>query len=957
MPPIKTLPAGKYQTIVALGASAGGLEAMERLLRLMPADSGLCFLVVQHLDPARPSLLSEILGRATSMPVMQAVHGTTVQANMVYVIPPNHDLTLTGRRLVVRPWKAPRGHHLPIDTCFTSLAEQLKGHAIGVVLSGTGADGTLGCRAILDHGGRTLVQLPSEAAYDAMPRHVVEAGNASQVLALEQMPAALMGGVPDPGASDALLQILLHLRQATGHDFTQYKKSTIARRIERRMQVQQIDDQAQYLTLLHGSATESQVLFNELLINVTQFFRDPQAFEVMKAHILEPMLASTPRDGVFRVWVAGCASGEEAYSVAMVLHELLQAHSLALTVQFFATDLDADAIHLARAGLYPEAIAADVGDERLKRYFSKEEGGYRVRKEIREMIVFAVQNVIKDPPFTRLDLLCCRNLMIYLGPTLQNRLIPTFHYALKAGGVLFLSPSESIGGHAALFSPLHRKWKFYRAIKGTVAKSIPLDSSLSWVPERTSKLPGHTAKMTKDTNLAELTRRALLQEFGPASVVTDLAGTIQYIHGDTGRYLRPAPGQASLNVVDMAREGLQLELRNAVHRAAGSTETIVTPPLSVVSDDAVRLVRLSVRRMADTPAGERLLLVTFQEQAPPGHAPVAQTSKRSAAPTRERVTQLERDLAYTRENLQASIDELQDANEELSSANEEMQSTNEELQSSNEELETSREELQSVNEELVTVNAELQAKIEQLGDMQNDMKNLLDSINIGTIFLDTHLTIRRFTRDAVKIYRLIPKDIGRPLADITSYLDALDLLVPAQEVLDTLIPREIELRTTSGNWFLARLLPYRTLDNVIDGVVMTFHDINTRVANEQAVQAARELAEAIVDTVLEPLLVLDHELRVVSASRSYHRTFNTSAAQTNGHKFYELGDGQWDIVALRDKLGTILERNTSFEGFEMLQDLPGLGPRTITLNARRVNGQGARPHLILLAMQHQPSRT
>ncbi|WAH57773.1 PAS domain-containing protein [Pseudomonas silvicola] len=463
--------------------------------------------------------------------------------------------------------------------------------------------------------------------------------------------------------------------------------------------------------------------------------------------------------------------------------------------------------------------------------------------------------------------------------------------------------------------------------------------------------------MTKDTNLAELTRRALLQEFGPASVVTDLAGTIQYIHGDTGRYLRPAPGQASLNVVDMAREGLQLELRNAVHRAAGSTETIVTPPLSVVSDDAVRQVRLSVRRMADTPAGERLLLVTFQEQAHPNAAPLANPGKRSATPTSERISQLERDLAYTRENLQASIDELQDANEELSSANEEMQSTNEELQSSNEELETSREELQSVNEELVTVNAELQAKIEQLGDMQNDMKNLLDSINIGTIFLDTHLTIRRFTRDAVKIYRLIPKDVGRPLADITSYLDSLDLLVPAQEVLDTLIPREIELRTTSGNWFLARLLPYRTLDNVIDGVVMTFHDINTRMANDQAVQAARELAEAIVDTVLEPLLVLDQDLCVVSASRSYHRAFHTSAARTNGHKLYELGDGQWDIVALREQLRTILTRDTSFDGFKVQQDLPGLGPTTITLNARRVAGQGARPHLILLAMQYQPSRT
>ncbi|MGC1330010.1 chemotaxis protein CheB [Pseudomonas sp.] len=943
--------------IVGLGASAGGLEPLERFLRSMPADSGASFVVVQHLDPAHPSLLSEILGRATSMPVIEASNGARMAADRVYVIPPNHDLRLSGHTLVLSPRQHSASQHLPIDACFISLAEQHGRYAVGIVLSGTGSDGTRGCRAILDHGGRTLVQFPEEAAYSGMPDSVIKAGNATQVLTVQHMPEALLGTEP-ASASYTLQQILLHLREATGHDFTQYKTSTIARRIERRMQVQQIASEAQYVSLLQGSPAESLLLFNELLINVTQFFRDPEAFEVMEEQILQPLLAAKARDDVLRVWVAGCASGEEAYSVAIVLHELLQAHALALTVQFFATDLDADAIGTARAGLYPLSIANDMTGQRLQRYFIAEEGGYRVRKEIREMIVFAVQNVIKDPPFTRLDLLCCRNLMIYLGQALQNRLVPTFHYALKPGGVLFLSPSESIGGHATLFSPIHRKWKFYRAIKSPMPQSIPLDSSLSWVPERISKLPDHPAKMTRETNIAELTRRALLQDFGPASVVTDLTGNILYIHGDTGNYLRPAPGQASLNVIDMARDGLQLELRNAVHRAAVSTEAMQAGPLSVAGADATRQVNLSVRRMADSAQGERLLLITFQDLLAPVAAAPAKAGKRgTATPTSEHVTRLERDLAYTRENLQATIDELQDANEELSSANEEMQSTNEELQSSNEELETSREELQSVNEELVTVNAELQAKIEQLGDMQNDMKNLLDSINIGTIFLDTHLTIRRFTRDAANIYRLIPKDVGRPLADITSYLDSQDLLAVAQEVLETLIPREIELRTTADNWFLARLLPYRTLDNVIDGVVMTFHDINTRIANDQAVQAARELAEAIVDTVIEPLLVLDHQLCVVSASRSYYRDFRTSAGQTTGRPLYELGDGQWDIEALREQLGSILGNNSSFDGFVVEQNLPGTGPQTITLNARRVTGNGARPHLILLAMQHHPSTT
>lgn len=941
--------------IIALGASAGGLEPLQQFLQVMPADSGARFVVIQHLDPDHPSLLAEILGRATTMKVVEARDGVRLEADTVYVLPSNHDLHFNGETLVLTPRQQTAGQHLPIDTCFLSLAQQHGARAVAIVLSGTGSDGCLGCRAILDHGGQTLVQLPDEADYAGMPNSIIQAGNASQVLSVQHMPGAL--GSKPSSTSDGFQDILLHLRHTTGHDLTQYKSSTITRRIERRMQVQQIASKADYLQLLYSSSSESQLLFNELLINVTQFFRDPQAFDVMQEQVLAPLLAAKPRNGTLRIWVAGCASGEEAYSVAMVVHELLQTHGLALTVQFFATDLDADAITTARAGLYPLSIAADMNADRLQRYFTREENGYRVRKEIREMIVFAVQNVIKDPPFTRLDLLCCRNLMIYLGQALQNRLIPSFHYALTAGGVLFLSPSESIGAHATLFTPLHRKWKFYRVVKSPAPTSMPLGSSLSWVPERISKLPDPPAKMTRETNIAELTRRALLQDFGPASVVTDLAGNILYIHGDTGNYLRPAPGQASLNVIDMAREGLQLELRHAVHRAGISTEAALYGPMTVTGSDIRRQVTLSVRRMADTAQGERLLLITFQEPPTTAAAPDKPATISTAAPTSEHITRLERDLAYTRENLQATIDELQDANEELSAGNEEMQSTNEELQSSNEELETSREELQSVNEELVTVNAELQAKIEQLGDMQNDMKNLLDSINIGTIFLDTRLTIRRFTRDAVKIYRMIAKDVGRPLADITSYLDSLDLLVAAQEVLDTLIPREIELRTTSGDWFLARLLPYRTLDNVIDGVVMTFHDINTRMANEHAVQAARELAEAIVDTVIEPLLLLDQDLCVVTASRSYYRTFHTSAQQTTGRRLYELGDGQWDMVALREQLGTILQENTSFDGYVVERELPGIGLQTITLNARRVTGNGARPHLILLAMQHQPSRT
>lgn len=947
--------------IVGLGASAGGLEPLAAFLRSMPVDSGFAFVVIQHLNPDHPSLLTEILARATTMPVQEADHRMLVCTDQVYVIPPNHGITLHQTRLLLTPLEPAHAKRLPVDEFFTSLAEQQGQRAVGIILSGTGSDGTRGCRSILDYGGLTLVQAPGEAVYSGMPTSVIEAGCASQVLAVQGMVQVLQERgqrtpvyVANAAMDDkrGVTQILLHLRKITGHDFTQYKRSTLWRRIERRMQAQKISDEATYTEFLDDHPDETCLLFHELLINVTRFFRDPEAFLVMKDSILPRLLANKPRNCVLRIWVAGCSSGEEAYSVAILLHELMEQHQLQLTLQFFATDLDDDAIRTARGGFYPRSIAQDVSEARLRRYFNQQQAGYRVKKEIREMIVFAVQNVIKDPPFTRLDLLCCRNLMIYLGPQLQTRLIPIFHYALKPEGVLFLSPSESIGSHGALFTPLHRRWKFYQANKTPSPKIMTLNSNLSWVPDRISKSPDHTEKMTKELNVVELTQRMLLQNFAPASVVTDLLGNIVYIHGDTGNYLRPAPGLATLNVIDMAREGLQLDLRSAVRRAVDIGESTLHREVSITGNGLTRNIRLSVRRLSESPQGGRLLLISFVEPSVDiVVASVEQDPASSATHTRERIKVLESDLAYTRENLQATINELQNGNEELSSANEELQSTNEELQSSNEELETSREELQSINEELVTVNAELQDKIEQLSDMQNDMKNLLDSTNIGTIFLSGELNIRRFTRDAVKIYSLIPADVGRPLADIMCCLDSTELLVSAQQVIETLIPYEVEVCTTSGNWFLARLLPYRTLDNVIDGVVLTFHDINARVANEQAIQTARELAEAIIDTVIEPLLVLDDQLRVVSASRSYFQNFPTTIAATIGRTLYELGHGQWNILALRDHLGTILEGDTSFEGFVVEQDASGEGVRTITLNARRVTGSGARPHLILLAMQ------
>ena len=947
--------------IVGLGASAGGLEAFEQFFSQMPPKSGLAFVLVSHLDPGHVSILTEILQRSTAMPVLEAEDQMLVVPDTVYVIPPNRDMAIFRGALQLSVPEEPRGQRMPIDAFLRSLAEDQGERAVGIVLSGTGTDGSLGLRAVLGAGGVTLVQEPGTAKYDGMPSSAIKAGYATHVLPVEKMPAALVAGVrkhvvhPDahlpstqvpPGGMNRLLSLL---RTATGHDFSLYKKSTIGRRIERRMAQHELTDVEVYSRYLKEHPAEAQALVKELLINVTSFFRDPEAFVVLKQEILPQLFADKPVDYVFRVWVAGCASGEEAYSIAMLLREFMDETEREFKVQIYATDLDDDAIAVARAGLYPPNVAADLSPERLRRFFVKEDAGYRIKKAVREMVVFAIQNVIKDPPFTKLDLASCRNLMIYLEPELQDRLIPAFHYALKPGGVLFLSPSESIGRHPELFSPLSRKWKIYRAVHSATAARALMAGDFSWATTAGARGTKEATARVKESNLAELTRRMLLQTYAPASVVVDAKGNILYVHGETGKYLRPAPGQASLNVVDMAREGLQQELRPALSAAASHGAPTLGRRASVKTNGELQTVSFSVRPLPDAETNPGLLLLSFQDL--PQEAASSRRGRRAGSAEVERIAELERDLAATRENLQANIEEHQASSEELKSTNEELQSTNEELQSTNEEMETSKEELQSVNEELITVNSELQAKIEQLAGMQNDMKNLLDSINIGTVFLDRQLIIRRFTREAAKLYRLVATDVGRPLADIKSNLDGDALIGEAQTVLDSLLPCEREVTAPDGACYLLRIQPYRTLDNIIDGVVLTFTDISQRVVAETAAQKARHLAESIVATVREPLVVLDGDMKVVSASRSFYRYFRTAPEQTVGRSIYDLGDGQWNIPALRELLETILPRDQSFDGFVIERDFPLIGHSKMLLNARRLVGDDGEKPLLLLAME------
>lgn len=947
---------GPLFPIVALGASAGGLEAFEQFFHHAPADMGMAFVLVQHLDPSHASMLVEILQRATPMSVVEAADAMEVLPNRVHVIPPNRDMAIVHGRLQLTEPAEAHGMRMPIDTFLRSLASDQGERAVGIVLSGTGTDGTQGLRAVLDAGGRCLVQDPASAKFDSMPGSAIKAGCATQVLPVEKMPQALIegstkmpSGRKERNAAAGLAKILAQLRAATVHDFALYKQSTISRRIERRMAQHGIADIEAYARFTREHPGELQLLFRELLINVTSFFRDPEAFALLKRKVIPSLVEGRTESQPLRIWVAGCATGEEVYSVAMVAREWMDESQREFRVQLYGTDLDDDAIKVARAGLYPHKVAQVLSPERLRRFFVREEGGYRVKKELREMAVFAVQSVIKDPPFTRLDLLCCRNLLIYLEPELQNRLIPMFHYALRAGGVLFLSPSESLGGHADLFEIVDRKWKLYRAKPTPLSARKMLSEKVSWVSDGSALPSGDRVDHGGEQHIADLARRALLQSFAPAAVLTDLQGNVLYVHGDTGAYLRPAPGHPTHNVVDMAREGLQLELREALRVAATDGTPASRRVTLQVSAGESRGVTLTVRPLPDRDEALAVLLVSFQPALDVTPERTAQKPRGKLSVAAQRVAELNSELLQARERLRAMLEEQQISNEELKSTNEELQSTNEELQSSNEELETSKEELQSVNEELVTVNAELQAKIEQMSVMQDDMKNLLDNLRLGTIFLDRNLLIRRFTRDATQVFRLAPSDVGRSLADIRSELLDCDLLADAEVVLDSLVPTEREARTADGKWILARIQPYRTVDNVIDGVVLTFADVTDRV-NALAAQEARSLAEAVVDAVAVPLVVLDGQHRIISANRAFHALFHTQPGTTIGQDLFELDDHRWNLPAVRQLLEAPWPDRRVTQARECDVDLPGAVAPRFRLDARRIVAQPADRVVVLLSI-------
>jgi two-component system CheB/CheR fusion protein len=962
---VRTPAATKPFPIVALGASAGGLEALEKFIAGVPSDSGLAFIAVTHQHPGHVSMLPELLRKHAKVRVEAVTDGAAIEPNCFYLSSSEGYLAIFNGALHIVEPDEPGLLRLPIDYFFRSLAEDRKETAIGIVLSGTGTDGTLGLKAIKGAAGMTMAQDPESAKYSGMPCSAVDAGLVDYILPVEQMPRQLLAYVhgpflaqvePEEGddaeLSEPMQKINLLLRARTGNDFSAYKPNTIRRRIERRINIHQLKGPQQYLHFLQQNPNEMDLVFSELLIGVTHFFRDPEAFDAMAKTVLPAILSGRPDNSAVRVWAPGCATGEEAYSLAILLQEGLDRIKRRLTAQIFGTDLDRHAITTARAGFYPEGIARDVRPKRLARFFVKENDCYRIKKEIREMVVFATQNVLKDPPFTKLDMISCRNLLIYFKPEAQRRLLELFHYALKPGGILFLGPSESIGDFGGHFAMGNKKWKIFVRKGAALTQGVPAGFSSHFVrPEIGAAAEVNASHGGRKALLSTQIEKMLLKAFVPTSVIVNERGDIAYIHGRTGDFLEAAAGHPRLNVLEMAREGLRIPLGSALRRAAGQKGEVVQEGVRVKTTGDFANVRLTATKLTEPESIRDMLLVTFQagkNQKPP---PAAKSARRAEKLPADVVPALERELQDAKETLQSTVEQLESSNEELKSTNEEMQSTNEELQSVNEELETSKEEMQSLNEELQTVNAELQAKVDDLGNANDDMQNLLNSTEIATIFLDQEFKIKRFTSEATKLINLIPSDVGRPISHLASNLDYEQLQADADEVMRKLGFKEREVRMKSGEWRQVRITPYRTTENVIDGLVITFIDINRIKRAEEATQRGRAYAESIVATVRQPLVVLDEDLRVISTNKAFTRAFKMPIGKIMGHIIYEANHRQWAIPRLRKLLEDILPQKTTLEDFEVSHIFQNVGPKTLLINARRLERESGMPGMILLAIE------
>jgi two-component system CheB/CheR fusion protein len=896
--------------IVAVGASAGGLEAFSDLLRHLAPDTGMGFVLVQHLDPHHTSALPELLARETVMPVHEITDGLAVQPDHIYVIPPNANLAILHGVLHLMPRSQERGQHLAIDYFMRSLAEDHGSKAIGVILSGTASDGVMGLKAIKAEGGITFSQDEQSAKYDGMPHSAIVAGCVDFVLPPQNIATELMRiarhpfvahaktAEPSetlPGGEGVLNKIFILLRRHTGVDFAYYKRTTVLRRIKRRMLLHRLEKLADFVKYLQDNPAEIDALYQDILINVTSFFRDPDAFDVLKDKVL-PQIVAQDRvpEGPIRIWVAGCSTGEEAYSIAISLMEHLGNQAANIPIQIFATDIDEQAVEKARAGIYSEAITQDVSAERLRRFFVKTEGGYQVAKPIRDLCLFARQNVVKDPPFSKLDLVSCRNLLIYLGPVLQKKALSLFHYALKPTGFLFLGSAKTIGEFADLFRLVDQKHKIYG--KKSIATPLHYDFSTPVTPGSVSQTYPEEKTISpawSNSDLRQEVDQLILKRYGPPGVLIDEHMDILQFRGHTGAYLEPAPGEASLNLLKMARESLLLELHGVVGNAIRDNVPAHKKGVRIKQNQQIRQINIEVTPVRAPAGAGRCFLVLFEEMNEPEPKKEGKQQRTGETAENQEVQQLRQELAATKEYLQSVIEQQESTNEELRSANEEIQSSNEELQSINEELETAKEELQSVNEELATVNDELESRNTQLGQANNDLSNLVNNVSIPIVIVGSDLRIRRYTPPAEKMLNLIPADIGRPISDIRPSIADLDLKTAIPEVLDKISAIEVEKQDGEGRWYSVRIRPYKTLENKIDGAVIAFVDIDPIKRSYDIAKDARDYSQALVAALKHPLLVLDEDLRVSSASAAYLDTFQVTQKDTLDNLLYRLGNGQW----------------------------------------------------------------
>ncbi|MHB9073201.1 MAG: chemotaxis protein CheB [Desulfobaccales bacterium] len=952
--------------VVGVGASAGGLEAFTDLLRHLPKDTGMAFVLLQHLPAKQHSMLAQILGKATVLPVAEAREGTLPEADHVYILPPGEIMEIQAGALRLVRREESEGRYLPVDIFLTSLAADKGGHAIGVILSGTASDGVQGMKAIKEAGGLTFAQDDHTAKYPGMPQSSIAAGCVDFILTPEAIARELSRiarhpfvgpcaeEVLKPGEESVFGQILTLLKRASGVDFVFYKHSTIRRRTLRRMALQKIEALGNYLVYLKEHPDEVSALYADILINVTSFFRDPDVFDELKQSVFPALMQNRLQDAPIRIWVPGCSTGEEVYSLAIALLEFINESNQEAQFQIFGTDIDNAAIDIARSGKYSEHVLENVSPQRLARYFVRIDSGYQIQKSIRERCTFARQNLIKDPPFSHLDIISCRNVLIYLGPVLQKRVIPIFHFALKPGGFLILGKSEAIGAFQEMFTLVDKKLKFYT--KKDLPGRPPLRFALEAYAAR-EDLPVQVMAPEEAPSGLELTREAdriVLARFTPAGVVVDENLKILQFRGHTGPFLEPMPGEASLNLLRMVREGLRAEVGAALHRAIQVGTPVRKEGLKAKYNGRGLLVNVEVFPVSPSTFKERFYLVIFEDVTPAvppePEKSAARPRKGKMTPGTERIDDLEHELAATKEYLQATIEEQEATLEELKSTNEEIMSSNEELQSLNEELEASREELQSANEELATVNEELENRNTELTQVNDDLVNLLGTVNLPILFLDQNLRIRRFNPMAKEVLHLIPSDVGRPIGDIKTGLDIKAFETLLRQTIDNLQVETREVQDDRGRWYQLQIRPYKTAANKIEGLVLSLADISALKASLKQVEEARNYAHAIVETLREPLLVLDGDLKVVSGNQSFYDFFQILPQETETRLVYELGNRQFDMPELKTLLEEILPKNTVFQDFEVDRDFPGLGRRVLILNARRLRQPQGRD-LILLALQ------